>query len=96
MTIFQKKMPALLSCFLCYFVAEAADKTQIATAALAAYNHTVWVIVLGATLGMIAANLPVIYLGKQFGKRIPLEKLKKATAVLFVAIGVFMLISIYL
>lgn len=96
MTIFQRKMPPLVTCFLFYFVAEAADKTQIATVALAAYNNTVWMIVVGATLGMIAANLPVIYLGKQFGKHIPLEKLKKAAAVLFVVIGVFMIGSVLL
>ena len=96
MTVFNKKMPALLTCFLFYFVAEAADKTQIATAALAAYNHTVWMIVFGATLGMIAANLPVIYLGKQFGKRVPLDTLKKVAAVLFVVIGVFMIGSLFL
>ena len=89
-------MPSLVICFLCYFVAEAGDKTQMATAALAAYSHTVWTIVFGATLGMVAANLPVIYLGKQFGKRIPLEKLRKGTAVLFVVIGAFMIGSIFL
>ena len=96
MTIFQRKMPALITCFMFYFVAEAADKTQIATAALAAYNNTVWMIVFGATLGMIAANLPVIYLGKQFGKRVPLVTLKKVAAVLFVVIGAFMIGSVFL
>lgn len=94
LTVFQKKLPPLFACFLFYFVAEAADKTQIATAALAAYNKNIWMIVAGATLGMVAANLPVMYLGKQFGKRVPLDKLKKAAAALFVVIGCFMLLRL--
>lgn len=95
LTVFQKKMPPLFACFLFYFVAEAADKTQIATAALAAYHHTVWVVVCGATLGMVLANIPVLYLGRQFGNRVPLKTLKKCTAVLFAGVGIFMLVSVF-
>lgn len=92
MVVFQKPLQPLFLCFLLYFVAEAADKTQIATAALAAYNHSMWQIVLGATLGMVIANLPVIYFGRAFGKRFPLATIKKISAIVFVFTGCIMLL----
>lgn len=92
MMVFQKPLPPLFLCFLLYFVAEAADKTQVTTAALAAYNHSIWQVVLGATLGMVIANIPVIYFGRQFGKRFPLATIKKISAILFVITGCIMLL----
>lgn len=92
MMVFQKPLPPLFLCFLMYFVAEAADKTQFATAALAAYYYSMWMIIGGATLGMVIANFPVIYFGREFGKRFPLERIKKISAIVFVFTGLIMLL----
>ncbi len=92
MMIFQKPLPPLFLCFLLFFVAEAADKTQFTTAALAAYHHSMWPVVLGATLGIVIANIPVIYFGRQFGKRFPLATIKKISAIVFVFTGCIMLL----
>lgn len=52
------------SCML-FFLAEIGDKTQIATVILAAsFENSVWMVIWGTTLGMLAANVPVVYAGK--------------------------------
>ena len=46
-----------------FFIAEIGDKTQIATVALAAGYRNLAAVVAGTTLGMMAANIPVVFLG---------------------------------
>ena len=71
-----------------FFLAEIGDKTQIATVILAAtYDATTWVIV-GTTLGMLAANVPVVYFGKYILEVVPLDWARR------VACGVFMLLGV--
>jgi putative Ca2+/H+ antiporter (TMEM165/GDT1 family) len=56
-----------------FFLVEIGDKTQIATVVLAAkYNNALWVIV-GTTLGMLAANIPVVYAGSWVMDRLPMK-----------------------
>lgn len=70
-----------------FFVAEMGDKTQIATMALgAAYSNLVSVVA-GTTLGMMAANTPVVFLGNGFSKRLPLKALHIGASILFLALG---------
>ncbi len=45
------------SCVL-FFLAEIGDKTQIATVLLAATYTQTWLVIIGTTLGMLAANVP--------------------------------------
>ena len=62
-----------LTTVVAFFLVEMGDKTQIATVALAAqFQSMVWV-VLGTTLGMMLANVPVVYLGDALIKRVPLK-----------------------
>ena len=66
-----------------FFLVEIGDKTQIATVVLAAkYNNLVWVIV-GTTLGMLAANIPVVYTGQWVMDRIPLNYARWGAFILF-------------
>lgn len=66
-----------------FFLAEMGDKTQVATLALGARYATevVWVVI-GTTLGMMLANMPVVFLGGRFAERIPLRLTRVAAAVL--------------
>ena len=50
---------------LAFFVAEMGDKTQIATVVLAARFDAWASVVLGTTLGMMLANVPVVWFGDQ-------------------------------
>ena len=63
------------------------DKTQIVTVALAARFHESFGVVAGTTLGMMLANVPVIYLGHRFAKRLPTKAVHILAAIIFVVLG---------
>ncbi|MGO3300271.1 MAG: TMEM165/GDT1 family protein [Pseudoalteromonas sp.] len=75
-----------------FFIAEIGDKTQIATVLLGAQYQSVTWVTLGTTLGMLIANVPVIYAGNALLKRIALNKVRIIAATLFVALGCYGLI----
>jgi Ca2+/H+ antiporter, TMEM165/GDT1 family len=77
-----------LTTTLAFFLAEMGDKTQVATVLLAAKYEALAMVVLGTTLGMLAANLPVIALGAKFADRLPLRAARYAASVLFLLLGV--------
>ena len=72
---------------MCFFLTEIGDKTQIATTALAARFETVWLVVIGTTLGMVAANLPAVLGGHFAGGRLDLRWVRYAAALLLAARG---------
>ncbi len=74
-----------------FFLAEMADKTQIATIALAARFDTLAGVVLGTTLGMMIANVPAVLLGEIATKKIPAKVVHTIAAVIFAALGVAVL-----
>jgi putative Ca2+/H+ antiporter (TMEM165/GDT1 family) len=58
----------------------------------AQYQSVLWVTI-GTTLGMLIANVPVIYAGKALLKRIPLNTVRAIAATVFVLLGVYGLIT---
>lgn len=74
-----------------FFLVEMGDKTQIATIALAAQFHSIVWVVIGTTLGMMLANVPVVYLGDALIKRVPLQWVRIVAALTFAALGVYAL-----
>jgi len=71
-----------------FFLAELGDKTQIATAALAA-RYQVWIpVVVGTTLAMMAANLPAVLLGRQLSRWVSLRALRWGAVIVSVAMGI--------
>ncbi len=71
-----------------FFLAEIGDKTQIATTVLAAKYASLVAVVSGTTLGMMAADVPVIFLGARFAERLPLEPIRWIAAALFIGLGI--------
>ena len=71
-----------------FFLAEIGDKTQIATTALAAAYHNLFLVVAGSTLGLILANAPVLFLGNAFAARLPLKTIRIGAACLFAVLAV--------
>ncbi len=80
---------AFVTTLFAFFVAEIGDKTQIATLALAAGYSNLPAIVAGTTAGMLAANVPVVFLGSAFAKRLPMKQIH------FIASGLFALLGLY-
>jgi putative Ca2+/H+ antiporter (TMEM165/GDT1 family) len=70
-----------------FFLAEMGDKTQVATVVLAAQYAALAAVVVGTTVGMMIANVPVVYLGQSFSHRIPFRAVRTVTAILFAALG---------
>jgi putative Ca2+/H+ antiporter (TMEM165/GDT1 family) len=71
-----------------FFIAEIGDKTQIVTTTLAAGFHNLFAVVAGSTLGLLAADAPVVFLGRAFAGRLPLKTIRYAAAGIFAVLGV--------
>jgi Ca2+/H+ antiporter, TMEM165/GDT1 family len=78
---------AFVATTVAFFIAEIGDKTQIATVALAAAYSNLAVVVAGTTTGMLLANAPVVFLGKAFSERLPLEAIHYIASGLFLILG---------
>jgi Ca2+/H+ antiporter, TMEM165/GDT1 family len=77
-----------------FFLVEMGDKTQIATAALAAKYHALLAVVAGTVLGMMVADIPVVLLGKVAAQNIPLKFVHRIAAAVFVVLGVLMVLGV--
>lgn len=80
-----------LTTTIAFFIVEMGDKTQIATVALGARFVEVGWVTAGTTLGMMIANVPAVLLGNELVKRVPMAAVRMAAALLFLAVGFWML-----
>ena len=76
-----------------FFLAEIGDKTQIATAMLAAKFDSLVAVVAGTTLGILLVDVPTAFLGDAAAKRIPFRAVRIAAAALFAGLGVWVLVA---
>jgi len=90
------KLPAagvFLTTLIAFFLVEMGDKTQLATVALAARYDALVPVVLGTTLGMMAANIPAVWIGEALAHRVNLKAMRAIAAALFVLLGLLALIA---
>ena len=87
----EARFGAFLTTLVAFFLVEMGDKTQIATVALGARFENVFAVTAGTTLGMMIANVPAIFLGNELIKRVPLNVVRTVAALLFLAIGLWLL-----
>ncbi|HEY5337438.1 MAG TPA: TMEM165/GDT1 family protein [Rhizomicrobium sp.] len=80
---------AFMATLIAFFIAEIGDKTQIATAALAAGYSNLFAVVAGSTTGMMLANIPVVFMGSKFAARLPMAAIHKVAAALFAVLGLY-------
>ena len=72
-----------------FFLAEMGDKTQVATFMLAAkYPHFIMVVI-GTTLGMLIANVPVVLAGNFAAERLPLTLIRRLAASAFAVLALY-------
>ncbi len=81
----------LTSC-VTFMLAEMGDKSQAATFLLAAKYHAVWPVMAGSTVGLMLSIAPAIMLGKTTADWLPLRWVRIAAAVVFAALGVWLLV----
>jgi Ca2+/H+ antiporter, TMEM165/GDT1 family len=77
-----------------FFLAEMGDKTQVATIALAAHYAAPVMVVTGTTLGMMLANVPAVFIGKQMANRLPMQWVHALAAAIFALLGVATLLGV--
>jgi Ca2+/H+ antiporter, TMEM165/GDT1 family len=90
----KKDYGPFLTTVVAFFLAEMGDKTQIATVALAAQYHNIIMVIAGSTLGLMLANVPVIFFGEKILARISMKWVHRAAAVIFIGFGLFGLIGL--
>jgi putative Ca2+/H+ antiporter (TMEM165/GDT1 family) len=83
--------PPLVTVAVSFFLAEMGDKTQLATAALAAQATSLVPVWLGSVLGMILADGLAVAVGHLLGRRLPERPLKIGAAALFLLFGILLL-----
>jgi Ca2+/H+ antiporter, TMEM165/GDT1 family len=82
-------MGVFLTTAVTFFLVEIGDKTQIATAALAARYHDILIVAAGTTTGMMIANIPAVFLGHAVTRVLPINSLRIAAAVLYLGLGLW-------
>lgn len=80
---------AFMATLVAFFLAEMGDKTQIATVVLAAQFDAYVMVVIGTTVGMMLANVPVVFLGHAAAERVPLQLIRTVAAVAFLLLGIY-------
>ncbi|HEY0283715.1 MAG TPA: TMEM165/GDT1 family protein [Rhizomicrobium sp.] len=84
---------AFITALIAFFLVEIGDKTQVATAALAARFHSVFLIAAGTTMGMLLADIPAVLLAERAMNFVPLKYVRTGAAFLFFVLGVWGLIA---
>ena len=75
-----KSYGPFVTTLIAFFLAEMGDKTQIATVMLAAQYPHLLLVVIGTTLGMLLANVPVVLAGNFAAERLPLTLIRRMAA----------------
>lgn len=77
-----------------FFIAEMADKTQLATISLAVQFGMVIVVWIGTTIGMVISNAFAIIVGNVLKKTIPATAIKWTSAMIFIGFGLYSLTEV--
>jgi putative Ca2+/H+ antiporter (TMEM165/GDT1 family) len=86
------RLGVFVTTLVAFFLAEMGDKTQVATVVLAAQFNAWAAVVAGTTLGMMLANVPVVWFGERIMRRVPIRLVHTIGALIFLALGVFALL----
>lgn len=87
------KYGAFMATFILFFLAEIGDKTQIATVLLGAHYGSVGLVLLGSTIGMMIANVPVVFAGNWIMERINPTLTRRLACLLFLVMGLVSILS---
>ena len=84
-----RRFGPFLTTLIAFFLAEIGDKTQVATVMLAAQYPDLILVIIGTTVGMLIANVPVVLAGNFAADKLPLTLIRRlASAAFFVLAAV--------
>jgi len=84
-----KRHGPFFTTLIAFFLAEMGDKTQVATVMLAAQYPQFILVVVGTTLGMLIANVPVVLAGNFAAERLPLTLIRRLAAAAFATLALY-------
>lgn len=84
-----RRFGPFVATLIAFFLAEMGDKTQVATVVLAAQYPNFILVIIGTTLGMLIANVPVVLAGNFAADRMPLTLIRRVAAVGFAALALY-------
>jgi Ca2+/H+ antiporter, TMEM165/GDT1 family len=83
----------LLTTFGIVFLAEMGDKTQLAAMTMAAQTKRPFAVFIGASIALACVSAIGVVVGAVLSQYVPLEWIKRASAVAFIVIGVLILLG---
>ncbi len=75
------------------FLAEMGDKTQLAAMTMAAQTKKPWAVFIGASVALVCVSAIGVLVGGVLSQYVPLEWIKRVSAVAFIVIGVLILVG---
>jgi putative Ca2+/H+ antiporter (TMEM165/GDT1 family) len=81
------KLGAFGTSAVAFLILEFGDKTQFATLAFAARADAPLLAGIGATIGIVAANVPAAILGPQLPRRLPVRGIRYGAGAIFLIVG---------
>ena len=84
-----RRFGPFVATLIAFFLAEMGDKTQVATVMLAAQYPDFILVIIGTTLGMLIANVPVVLAGNFAADRMPLTLIRRIAAIGFAALALY-------
>ena len=88
-----RRYGVFLTTVVTFFFVEIGDKTQIATALLAARFQNIAIVAVGTTLGMMLAGVLAVFLREAVTRSIPLRYVRIGAAAIFALIGIWVLLT---
>ena len=83
----------VLTTFWVIFLAEMGDKTQLAAMTMSSQTRRPWAVLIGASLGLVCVSAIGVVVGSVLNQYLPLEWIKRASAIAFIVIGVLILLG---
>ncbi|MFF7705932.1 TMEM165/GDT1 family protein [Pseudomonas sp. NPDC007930] len=83
------KFGPFMATLIAFFIAEIGDKTQVATVMLAAQYPHLLLVIIGTSLGMLIANVPVVLAGNFAADKLPLTLIRRLAAAAFFVLAVY-------
>ena len=90
------KYGAIITVSLAFFLGELGDKTQLAALGLSLNSNYVPFVLLGTVTGMVLTSAIGIFIGLKLGKKIPEDKLKLSSFLIFIIFGIQKIYTSYL
>ncbi|MBD1550875.1 TMEM165/GDT1 family protein [Pseudomonas typographi] len=84
-----KQFGPFMATLIAFFLAEIGDKTQVATVMLAAQYPHLLLVIIGTSLGMLIANVPVVLAGNFAADKLPLALIRRLAAAAFFVLAVY-------